>query len=228
MGYCPGGQRPSALADGASTKKRINSKDSIEAYAATSCFALNLFAARITITLTLSRLIANPHPAWIMLGRGVRRTGEHLCWSTNFISAFTSLARRRLIRRVVATRRLPIRARRLRHRAATYLRICHEAAQGALEEHGRHWGRSQNQGRQDQSHAALLHRLTGHTVTGRAHERELVHKRCHPERGRHADHHVQRDRDHRRQYRHGETWFQYRRTAIAGTAAWSGRTEGTE
>ncbi|WP_414604928.1 hypothetical protein, partial [Stenotrophomonas sp. AR029] len=54
--------------------------------------------------------------------------------------------RRRLIRRVVTTRRLPIRARRLRHWAATYLRICHEAAQGALEEHGRHWGRSQNQG----------------------------------------------------------------------------------
>ena len=45
---------------------------------------------------------------------------------------------------------------------------------------GRHWGRSQNQGRQDQSHAALLHRLTGHTVTGRAMSGNLFW-RCHPE-----------------------------------------------
>lgn len=42
--------------------------------------------------------------------------------------------------RVVATRRQPIRTRRLRRRAATYLRICHEATQRTLEEHRRHWG----------------------------------------------------------------------------------------
>ncbi len=53
----------------------------------------------------------------------------------------------RLLRNIRA-RRLSLRAR-LRCRAAAYLGICHEAAEGALEEERGHWGRSQNQGGED-------------------------------------------------------------------------------
>ena len=60
--------------------------------------------------------------------------------------------------RHIRARRLSLRAR-LRSRAAAYLGICHEAAEGALEEERGHWGRSQNQGGEDQAHAALLHGL---------------------------------------------------------------------
>jgi len=43
-----------------------------------------------------------------------------------------------------------------------------------LEEHRSHWGRSQDQGREDRAHAALLRRLAGHAVAGRACPQEFV------------------------------------------------------
>ncbi len=45
---------------------------------------------------------------------------------------------RRLRRSVIAPCRLAIRTRRHSPSTATYLRICHEATQGALEKHGHH------------------------------------------------------------------------------------------
>ena len=107
------------------------------------------------------------------------------------------------LRRCIAARRLSIRTRR-RRRAATYLRICHEAAQRALEEHRGHWGRSQDQRRQNQPHAALLHRLAGHAVAGGTGQQILVHQCRGSEGGHYTFHHVKRDGDHRCKYGHRE------------------------
>ena len=86
------------------------------------------------------------------------------------------------LRRRIRTRRLALRTRLARCRS-TDLGVWRETTQGPLEEHRRHWGSGQDQGREDQAHAALLHRLAGHAVTGGAVEQELVDQGGGPERG---------------------------------------------
>ena len=82
---------------------------------------------------------------------------------------------RRRCRRI-RTRRLALRTRLARCRS-TDLGIWRETTQGPLEEHRRHWGSGQDQGREDQTHAALLHRLAGHAVAGGTIEQESVDQR---------------------------------------------------
>ncbi len=113
------------------------------------------------------------------------------------------LGRRIHTTRPTRTRRLPIRTRRGRHSATTYLRICHEGTQSALEEHCSHWGRSQNQRRQDQAHAALLQRHAAHAL-GQVRPQQCTQRRRASERSRHARHHFHGTAGHRSQHRHRE------------------------
>src|SRR2546427_28942 len=103
---------------------------------------------------------------------GVRRATLTRCGSSRPARAVKHSAQTVLrICCIVARRGLWSRRRRSRHArrttistrrgtgATTYLRICHEGAQGTLEEHRCHWGCSQDQRGEDQAHASLLHCL---------------------------------------------------------------------